>query len=93
MHRLRWQCRRGMLELDLLLGGFLEDGYARLSQAQQADFARLLGHQDQVLHDWLIGCGQPDEPALRALVARIQSHQGRRAETNASQRLSKSSSN
>ncbi|WPL13236.1 MULTISPECIES: FAD assembly factor SdhE [Thiorhodovibrio] len=93
MHRLRWQCRRGMLELDLLLSGFLEQGYAQLSQAQQADFVRLLEFQDQVLQHWLIGRGLPDDPAMRTLVERIQSHQGRRAETSASQRLSKSSNN
>ncbi|MDJ0806588.1 MAG: succinate dehydrogenase assembly factor 2, partial [Gammaproteobacteria bacterium] len=30
LNRLRWQCRRGMLELDLLLLGFLETRYPRL---------------------------------------------------------------
>ena len=29
--RLRWQCRRGMLELDLLLGAFLDQYYLNLS--------------------------------------------------------------
>lgn len=70
-HRLRWQCRRGMLELDLLLADFLDHGHAHLSGDEQATFARLLGCQDQQLHDWLISQIAPPDPAMRALVRRI----------------------
>nr|WP_274600225.1 succinate dehydrogenase assembly factor 2 [Thiocystis violacea] len=54
MRRLRWQCRRGMLELDHLLSRFLELGYRDLSEADRLLFARLLGEQDQDLHNWLV---------------------------------------
>lgn len=70
--RLRWQCRRGMLELDLLLGAFCERDYARLSAEQQADFRRLLEVPDPMLHAWLIGQAVPAEPALRALVEQVR---------------------
>lgn len=70
--RLRWQCRRGMLELDLLLNQFLDDAYAALDHERQADFVRLLGYSDQILYDWLIGQAVPADPALGALVALIQ---------------------
>jgi antitoxin CptB len=72
LQRLRWQCRRGMLELDLLLNRFLDVGVADLNDAERADFNRLLGYQDQILHDWLMGQAVPAEPSLRALVARIR---------------------
>jgi len=72
LQRLRWQCRRGMLELDLLLNRFLDAGYAELSAAERANFNRLLGYQDQILYDWLMEQSVPAEPALRALVDRIQ---------------------
>ncbi|MEA3638450.1 MAG: succinate dehydrogenase assembly factor 2 [Lamprobacter sp.] len=72
MQRLRWQCRRGMLELDLLLNQFLEQGYAELDPAGRADFERLLGYQDQILQDWLIGQAVPADPALSGLVVLIQ---------------------
>ncbi|WPL16148.1 Antitoxin CptB [Thiorhodovibrio winogradskyi] len=75
LRRLRWQCRRGMLELDLLLSDFIDQGYAQLSSTERADFARLLGCQDQRLHDWLIGHSEPSDAALRALVERIRSVQ------------------
>jgi antitoxin CptB len=71
--RLRWQCRRGMLELDLLLSRFLETGFARLNATGCADFVRLLGYQDQIIHDWLMGRAVPADAALRRLVAEIRS--------------------
>jgi antitoxin CptB len=72
IERLRWQCRRGMLELDLLLNRFLDFAYADLSPQQRIDFVRLLGYQDQIIYDWLMSQAVPAEPALRDLVTRIQ---------------------
>ncbi len=69
--RLRWQCRRGMLELDLLLNQFLDTGFMRLDAARRAEFVRLLGYQDQIIHDWLMGQAVPADAALRRVVAAI----------------------
>ncbi|MBN2887641.1 MAG: succinate dehydrogenase assembly factor 2, partial [Chromatiaceae bacterium] len=44
--RLRWQCRRGLLELDALFMPFLEHGHEGLDAAGRAAFRRLLGEQD-----------------------------------------------
>lgn len=70
--RLRWQCRRGMLELDLLLLAFIDRDYAHLSPEQQVDFRRLLAVEDQTLHTWLLSQAAPAEPGLRALVEQIR---------------------
>jgi antitoxin CptB len=70
--KLRWQCRRGMLELDLLLNRFLDSGFKRLDQQARVDFVRLLGYQDQIIYDWLMGQSVPAEAALRRLVAQIR---------------------
>jgi antitoxin CptB len=70
--RLRWQCRRGMLELDLLLNRFLETGYPDLGEAERVTFNRLLAYQDQVLHDWFMGHAVPADGDLRDLLARIR---------------------
>ena len=40
--RLRWSCRRGMLELDVLLGNFLEEAYFGLTPSEQELFVKLL---------------------------------------------------
>ncbi|MCF7984204.1 MAG: succinate dehydrogenase assembly factor 2 [Thiohalocapsa sp.] len=70
--RLRWQCRRGMLELDLLLNGFLDAGYSDLSKQGRGDFVRLLAYQDQIIYDWLMGQSIPADAALRDLVGLIR---------------------
>ncbi len=74
--RLRWQCRRGMLELDLLLAGFLDDGYERLDATGRARFAELLGYPDPLLQGWLMGHATPADAALAELVAIIRGGEG-----------------
>ena len=49
--RVRWHCRRGMLELDLVLKRFLEQHFAGLSPLQHAAFKRLLEYSDNDLWD------------------------------------------
>jgi antitoxin CptB len=69
---LRWQCRRGMLELDLLLGTFLDKGYAVLTRQAQEDFKRLLALPDPTLYAWLIGQTLPERGPFGDLVAAIR---------------------
>ncbi len=70
--RLRWACRRGMLELDLLLGGFAENGYDVLSPAEQRTFQRLLDYPDQQLYELCLGQRDaPDQDAAR-VIAKIR---------------------
>lgn len=71
--RLRWQCRRGMLELDQILMPFLDHGYRQLDQARRADFTNLLSQQDQDLSNWFMSRAVPDDPRLRDLVRHILS--------------------
>ena len=52
---LRWQCRRGMLELDLLLNQFLEEQYDLLDERDKLSFIELLKENDQDLYGWLFG--------------------------------------
>lgn len=69
--RIRWRCRRGLLELDLLLGRFLEVHYPVLTEREQAAFVRLLDKPDPELLDYCVGFAYPDDPELQALVRRI----------------------
>jgi len=52
--RLRWRCRRGMAELDEMLGNFLDHGYTTLTAEQRQCFERLLEYPDNVLLDYLM---------------------------------------
>lgn len=72
MEKLRWQCRRGMLELDYVLRGFLEDIYPGLSQSDQALFVRMLDFEDQLLLDWLMGNVVSSDADIRRLIGQMR---------------------
>lgn len=72
--RLRWACRRGMLELDVLLGCYLEEVYVSLSETDKTLFIRLLECNDQELFDWLTGKKQPQDKEIERMVGNIRHH-------------------
>jgi antitoxin CptB len=51
--RLRWQCRRGMLELDIILNRFVDQYWQDLDNDLKAEFELLLRCPDQQLQKWL----------------------------------------
>lgn len=69
--RLRWKCRRGMLELDILLCKFFDEHYDTLTEYERETFAKLLAQEDIVLYAWFMEAEEPQEPAMKMLVARI----------------------
>jgi antitoxin CptB len=71
--RMRWKCRRGMLELDLLLRDFLDSGYANLDDAQRRCFDQLLDYPDAVLLEWFMGRVRPADKDVANLVEKIRS--------------------
>lgn len=70
--RLRWRCRRGLLELDLLFERFLDRCYAGLTPGERAVFAELLQLPDTQLLKYLQGNDQPPEPEFQRLVNKIR---------------------
>ena len=70
--RLRWACRRGMLELDLLLQPFCEKIFLQLDAHDQMLFERLLTFTDQQLFDWLVRYQEPSDPELIPLIERVR---------------------
>ena len=67
--RLKWNCRRGMLELDLVLNRFLDSG---LRDADLAPLGELLALPDNDLWDILNGRSQDFEPRHHDIVARLR---------------------
>lgn len=65
--RLQWQCRRSMLELELLLRGYLDNCYECDSKEVQAAFSELLTFSDQKLQDLLFN----EEPAKQARIVDV----------------------
>jgi antitoxin CptB len=64
LSRLRWLCRRGMKELDLVMSGYLERYYSAASSEDQALFRALLDMPDPDLYGLLLGQDEPDDPEL-----------------------------
>jgi|TARA_B110000467_G_C18331794_1_gene493779 antitoxin CptB len=53
INRLRWKCRRGMRELDLLLKEFSEKEMLDLTDEDHAIFNAVLDYDDQTLYDFI----------------------------------------
>ncbi len=66
--RLRWQCRRGMRELDVVLERWLDERYPSARDDERQAFRALLEAQDPQLVAWLFGRERPGDPGVAALV-------------------------
>lgn len=58
--RMRWRCRRGMLELDIVLQRFIDKHYAQLDACQLRQFEILLSLPDHDL--WAMIVCKKDTP-------------------------------
>ena len=72
--RLRWRCRRGMRELDVLLMRYVEERYAIAPAAEQGAFEQLLSLQDPDIHALLTGRVTTDDAGLDDVVQRLLRH-------------------
>jgi succinate dehydrogenase flavin-adding protein (antitoxin of CptAB toxin-antitoxin module) len=70
--RIRWHCRRGMLELDLVLAAFLERHFESLGPRSLATLRKLLELPDPELFDLVMGRGQAEGAEERELVALLR---------------------
>jgi antitoxin CptB len=66
--RLKWACRRGMLELDVLFMPFVEEAYDHLSDKDKQIFERLLTCQDPELFAWFMGHETCEDEELNKMV-------------------------
>lgn len=64
-----WHCRRGVLELDVILQHYYHHHYVNLSDEGKQLFAHLLAQSDPQLIAWLVDrAEQPAEPQFVELV-------------------------
>jgi len=68
--RLRWHCRRGMKELDILLARYMDERFCAASPQEQEAFRHLLEIQDPVIYAYCLGQERPPEH-LAVLIERI----------------------
>lgn len=74
LRQLRWRCRRGMRELDVLLMGYMDKDYEAASRQLQRAFEQLLSMQDPDIQALLAGRLTVDDAALNELVQRLLDH-------------------
>lgn len=68
---LRMKCRRGMLELDMLLANFFDRHFDELTDHERTLLEHVLDQEDPVLWDWFIEVHPPQDAPLNAFVLRI----------------------
>jgi antitoxin CptB len=66
--RIRWRCRRGLLELDLVLSKFLNTRYPQLTERQKIVFKELLDYPDNDLWDLVTRRRHSEDPAVQNLL-------------------------
>ena len=67
-HRLKWKCRRGLLELDLVLERFLQQKAASLDTTSLDLLNELLDYPDNDLWDIVNGRSEEYPPRHKAVV-------------------------
>ena len=72
--KLYWACRRGMLELDLLLLPFLDQCYDYLNDEEKSIFIQMLTLEDPILYQWFIARLEPENLGMRTMVEKIIAH-------------------
>ena len=72
-NRIRWACRRGMLELDLFLLPFFDKVYATLDTKNQSAFEMLLREKDPDLLAYLMGHATIANSECEGIVEKIRS--------------------
>ncbi|MEX2122527.1 MAG: succinate dehydrogenase assembly factor 2 [Woeseia sp.] len=74
--QLKWQCRRGILELDELLAGYLEQCYREASDAEKAVFRELLTLPNPELAGYLIAGREVADGVSARVISRIRNRTG-----------------
>jgi len=69
---LRWRCRRGMLELDILLNEFIDKHYILLNKSQKEILDQVLDYPDQLLFDLFLGHMESSDTKVSDLVQTIR---------------------
>jgi antitoxin CptB len=70
MGKLRWRCRRGIKELDVLLERYLDERFCTATEHEREAFRQLLETQDTIIYAYCLGVEPPPE-RFAELIARI----------------------
>jgi len=72
--RVRWACRRGMLELDVILMPYFDNCYQELAEGDRTRFRALLTNPDPDIYNWLMGAEQPEDEDIAKIITNIRTY-------------------
>ena len=72
LSKLRWQCRRGMRELDELLLAYLDNDYSEDPDEKKDAFHELLALSDPELRAYLLGGEDIGQPAMDEILRQMR---------------------
>ncbi len=70
--KVRWQMRRGLLELDIILNRFIANGFAALNEAELRTLEEILAWNDQDFLQIVNGIKSVENPAQMMLIQKIR---------------------
>ncbi|ARO87428.1 succinate dehydrogenase assembly factor 2 family protein [Nitrosospira lacus] len=72
LERARWRCRRGLLELDIVLQRFMDEHYARLDETELRQFETLLNLPDNDLWEMIALRKEAEDGSLQPVLRLLQ---------------------
>ena len=72
--KLRWLCRRGMKELDVVMERYLGHRYDAAPEIEQLAFIELLGLEDPQIWAWVMGYEQPPTGEIGHVLEQLRRH-------------------
>ncbi|ABZ75643.1 protein of unknown function DUF339 [Shewanella halifaxensis HAW-EB4] len=72
LSRVKWACRRGMLELDVLFQPFVEEHYEAMSVEDKIVLVKLLECEDPELFAWFMGHEVCPTPAFAEMIIKVR---------------------
>jgi len=89
LNRLRWRCRRGMLENDLLIERYFSKHGSCITQRQADGLSALMELPDNDLLDLLLARREPagalDRPAVHEVLGQMRPSEARRVRSKANE--------
>ncbi|EIJ43101.1 hypothetical protein BegalDRAFT_2247 [Beggiatoa alba B18LD] len=73
LSKLKWRCRRGMKELDIVFFRYLEQAYPSASVEEKALFETILEWQDMEIYGYLLARSTPTDAQVVKFFEKLRS--------------------
>lgn len=70
--KLKWRCRRGTRELDVILLRWLDTRYTSAEESELELFVQVLALEDPTLFAYVTGREKPQDPAIEQFILNLR---------------------